>query len=200
MHKSSFQAMEKFKDNYLDINKSLKILDIGSYDSSGTSYNYGRFLKEKNWEYFGMDIQKGSNVDIVVSDIYNWVEIEDVSFDVVVSGQAFEHMEFFWKAIEEVERILKPGGFCCIIAPSDGPVHKNPYDCFRFKENGLREIANYVGFEILECYVNNDEISYPWYDCVLIAKKINNLKCNNLYEKMDDLEYKFDLLLKEINK
>ena len=67
-----------------------------------------------------MDIQKGPNIDIVVSDIYNWIEIEDNSFDVVVSGQAFEHMEFFWKAIKEIERILKPGGLCCIIAPSAG--------------------------------------------------------------------------------
>ncbi len=64
-----------------------------------------------------MDIQEGPNVDIVVSDIYNWIEIEDSSFDVVISGQAFEHMEFFWKAIKEIERILKPGGLCCIIAP-----------------------------------------------------------------------------------
>ena len=83
---------------------------------SDTSYNYGRFLREDNWKYRGMDIQEGPNVDIVVSDIYNWIEIEDSSFDVVISGQAFEHMEFFWKAIKEIERILKPGGLCCIIA------------------------------------------------------------------------------------
>lgn len=151
MHKSSFQSMEKFKNNYLNTEDSLNILDIGSYDDSGTSYNYGRFLREDNWKYQGMDIQEGPNVDIVVSDIYNWVEIEDNSFDVVVSGQAFEHMEFFWKAIKEIERILKPGGLCCIIAPSAGPVHKNPYDCFRFTDNGMKQVANYVGLQILEC-------------------------------------------------
>lgn len=106
MHKSSFQSMEKFKNNYLNPEDSLNILDIGSYDASDTSYNYGRFLREDNWKYRGMDIQEGPNVDIVVSDIYNWIEIEDSSFDVVISGQAFEHMEFFWKAIKEIERIL----------------------------------------------------------------------------------------------
>lgn len=171
MHKSSFQSMEKFKNNYLNPEDSLNILDIGSYDASDTSYNYGRFLREDNWKYRGMDIQEGPNVDIVVSDIYNWIEIEDSSFDVVISGQAFEHMEFFWKAIKEIERILKPGGLCCIIAPSAGPVHKNPYDCFRFTDNGMKQVANYVGLQTLECYVNDDEIAYPWYDCVLIARK-----------------------------
>lgn len=66
MHKSSFQSMEKFKNNYLNTEDSLNILDIGSYDASDTSYNYGRFLREDNWKYRGMDIQEGPNVDIVV--------------------------------------------------------------------------------------------------------------------------------------
>ena len=202
MHKSSFQAMEKFKDNYLDKYSKINILDIGSYDGSDTSYNYGRFLKiEKNWNYHGMDIQEGPNVDIVVSDIYNWIEIEDNSYDVVISGQAFEHMEFFWKSIKEIERILKPGGLCCIIAPSAGSVHKNPYDCFRFFDNGMRAIANYAGLQVLECYTNNDKISHPWYDNILIARKQHN-KCkgDNLEKRMNNLEYKLDLIIKEINR
>ena len=200
MHKSSVQAMEKFKNNYLNKESNLKILDIGSYDSSGTNYNYGRFLKEKNWQYQGMDIQEGPNVDIVVSDIYNWVEIEDESYDVVISGQAFEHMEFFWEAIKEVKRILRPGGFCCIIAPSEGPVHKNPFDCFRFKDNGMKAIANYVGLEVIEYYTNNTEISNPWYDSVLIAKKPYIIKDTSLDKRMSILEKKLELILKKINK
>ena len=143
MHKSSFQSMEKFKDNYLNTEDSLNILDIGSYDASDTSYNYGRFLREDNWKYQGMDIQEGPNVDIVVSDIYNWIEIEDNSF-------------------------------------------------------GMKQIANYVGLQILECYVNDDEISYPWYDCVLIARKQYGVN-NNLEKRMDNLENKLDLILKKIN-
>ncbi|WP_346674980.1 class I SAM-dependent methyltransferase [Methanobrevibacter woesei] len=200
MHKSSFQTMVKFKNCYLNKESNLRILDIGSYDSSGTNYNYGRFLREKNWQYRGMDIHEGPNVDIVVSDIYNWVEIEDESYDIVISGQAFEHMEFFWMTIKEVERILKPGGFCCIIAPSSGPVHKNPFDCFRFKDDGMRAIADYAGLEVIECYTNEDEISNPWYDSVLIAKKPYSIKDNSLDRRMDNLEKKLDLILKEINK
>ncbi|WP_283390293.1 class I SAM-dependent methyltransferase [Methanobrevibacter woesei] len=199
MHKSSFQAMEKFKNLYLNKEDNLKILDIGAYDSSGTNYNYGRFLREKNWQYNGMDIQKGPNVDIVVSNIYKWDEIEDESYDVVISGQAFEHMEFFWKAIKEVERILKVGGFCCIIAPSAGPVHKNPFDCFRFKEDGIKSLADYAGLEVIECYTNDNEISKPWYDSVLIARKKYFNKNDNLNKRIDALEHKLDLILTKIN-
>ena len=47
----------------------------------------------------------------MVLDIYNWIEIPDESYDVVISGQAFEHMEFFWKSIIEIKRILNRKDF-----------------------------------------------------------------------------------------
>ena len=146
----------------------MDILEIGSFDSNQDPFNYGLLFNEKNWNYYGMDIKEGPNVDLVVSDIYNWVEINDESYDVVVSGQAFEHMEFFWKAIVEIERILKSGGFCCIIAPSTGPVHRNPYDCYRFTAEGMQSIGKYAGLEVLESYT---QASPVWNDSVLICKK-----------------------------
>ena len=201
MHKSSFQSMEKFKNNYLNPEDSLNILDIGSYDASDTSYNYGRFLREDNWKYRGMDIQEGPNVDIVVSDIYNWIEIEDSSFDVVISGQAFEHMEFFWKAIKEIERILKPGWLCCIIAPSGGPKHGDAdTDCYRFYEDGMSALAKYVDFEVIHVSTNAD--AKPWCDTCLVAKKTGSLvnSGDNLERRMDNLENKLDAILNSIKK
>ena len=142
---------------------------------------------------FGMDIREGPNVDVVVSDIYSWVEISDESYDVVVSGQAFEHMEFFWKAIIEIERILKPGGFCCIVVPSTGPVHRNPFDCYRFTSEGMEAIGKYAGMEILESYTQTAPV---WNDSVLICKK-NDLKQDVEY-RLDNLEKKLDVLVNEI--
>lgn len=36
----------------------------------------------------------GPNVDLVPKDIYYWEEITDESFDLVISGQVFEHIEY----------------------------------------------------------------------------------------------------------
>ena len=83
MHQSSFLAMKKFKKQYLDINSVLDILDIGSFDSNQELFNYSLIFNEKNWNYTGMDIREGPNVDLVVSDIYDWIEINDESYDVV---------------------------------------------------------------------------------------------------------------------
>lgn len=191
MHESSYLSMEKFKNQYLDKSTNLKILDVGSYDSNNPPYNYGLLFKEKNWKYWGMDIKKGSNVDIVVKDIYNWVEIENESYDIVISGQAFEHMDYFWKAAEEMTRILKPNGYLCIIVPSAGPVHRNPVDCYRFKEDGMKAIAKYVKLNILEVYMNHDNY---WHDCVLVARKGEK----NLEDRINNLENKIDLILKKL--
>lgn len=169
MHRTSFLKMKYFKKKYLNLDDSLKILDIGSFDKTG-DYNYGLFLKEDNWTYDGLDLQEGNNVDIVVKDPYNWTEIEDESYDVVISGQAFEHIEFFWITIEEINRVLKPGGLCCLIAPSAGQVHKNPYDCWRFTDKGMESIVKYVNFEVLESGTNLEDAA-EWHDSFVIAKK-----------------------------
>lgn len=197
MHESSFSSMRKFKEKYLNKNDILEILDVGSFDSNKKPYNYGLLFNEKNWNYRGMDIREGPNVDIVVSSIYDWVEINDESFDVVVSGQAFEHMEFFWKAIVEIKRILKPNGLCCIIAPSAGPVHRNPFDCYRFTAEGMKAIGKYAGLNVLEYYTND---APAWYDSVLICKKEDNSsEESNLENKLNNLEKKVDFLLNKLN-
>jgi hypothetical protein len=38
--------------------------------------------------------------------------------DVVISGQAFEHIEFFWLSWRETVRVLRQGGLIFLIAPS----------------------------------------------------------------------------------
>lgn len=199
MHKSSYLKMQYFKETYLNPNEELKILDIGSFDKDG-NYNYGLILNEKKWTYHGLDLKQGNNIDIVVENAYDWEdEIEDETYDLVISGQAFEHIEFFWLTLEQVKRVLKPGGLFFLIVPSTGPVHKNPYDCYRFNENAMKAMAKYINFRVIEYGTNFDKISDPWYDTFLVAKKSENTDIDDLEHKMDSLERKVDILMKKLN-
>ena len=136
-----------------------------------------------------MDMQKGPNVDIVANDCYRWSEIPSNSFDVIISGQAFEHMEFFWLVMEEVSRVLAPGGLCCIIVPSQGAEHKFPVDCYRFYPDGMVAMAKYVGFEILHVSSGmhvkdsvNDifgDLDHEWKDSILIGRKPMHYQIQN---------------------
>ena len=199
MHKSSYLKMQYFKETYLNPNEELKILDIGSFDKDG-NYNYGLILNEKKWTYHGLDLKQGNNIDIVVENAYDWEdEIEDETYDLVISGQAFEHIEFFWLTLEQVKRVLKPGGLFFLIVPSTGPVHKNPYDCYRFNKNAMKAMAKYINLRVIEYGTNFDKISDPWYDTFLVAKKSENTDIDDLEHKMDSLERKVDILMKKLN-
>lgn len=203
MHKNSYSKMEWFKNTYLSTSNKLEILDVGSLDNAG-NYNYSSIFNENNWNYTGLDIQDGNNVDIVVTDIYNWFEIDDNSYDVVISGQFFEHLEFFWIAMTQIERVLKPGGYVCIIAPSNGPKHGgNMANCYRFYEDGLIAMAKYVDLEVLHASVDYRQEANPWNDACLIAHKegsISNENTKELEDRMNNLEEKLDSILKALNK
>lgn len=201
MHENSLSKMISFKKKYLDVNKKLSILDVGSLDESG-KYNYKSIFNESNWNYTGLDIESGNNVDLVISDIYNWFEISDNSYDVIVSGQFFEHLEYFWLTMSQIERVLKPGGYLCIIVPSSGHNHGNMLNCYRFHEDGLRAMAKYVDLDIIEVSVDNRPESMPWHDACLIASKkgVPSNVALKMEDRMQDLEKKLDLILKNIDK
>lgn len=174
MHQSSYEKMKKFVDNYLDGDKTYKILDIGSQDVNGS---YKPLFENPLWEYHGLDMEAGKNVDIVLSDIYHWKEIKSNSYDIVISGQAFEHIEFIWVSMLEVTRILKTDGICCIIAPSGGYEHSWPIDCWRIYPDGFKALAKYASLKTLEVYTQWEPLNYQnddsdvWQDSVLIAQK-----------------------------
>ncbi|MDO5861103.1 bifunctional 2-polyprenyl-6-hydroxyphenol methylase/3-demethylubiquinol 3-O-methyltransferase UbiG [Methanobrevibacter sp.] len=197
MHKSSMLKMEYFKTTYLNPNDNLKILDIGSFDKTG-NYNYGMVLNEKNWTYHGLDLKEGNNVDIIVENPYDWQEVEEESYDVVITGQALEHIEFFWLTLEQINRVLKPGGFCCIIVPSAGPVHKNPYDCYRFQDDGVKALAEYIKLRVIEYGTTDASNSNPWFDSYVIARKPDKGSKEELENRMDDIERKMDLILEKL--
>jgi SAM-dependent methyltransferase len=168
MHPSSYENMRKFVDQYLADRQEqeLLIIDIGSSDVNGT---YKPLFSKTKWQYYGCDIADGKNVDYVLKDHYSWKELASNQFDIVISGQAFEHIEYFWVTMLEMARILKEDGMCCIIAPSAGLEHKYPLDCWRFYPDGFRALARYVGLQILNVYTEwHDNF---WKDSVLICKK-----------------------------
>ena len=165
MHKSSMEKMGLFVNDYLDPDVKLKIADIGSLSLNG---RYESLFENKKWKYIGADIVPGPNVSVVFKDPYNWNEFKDASFDVVISGQTFEHIPYFWKVMEEIKRILKPGGYCCIISPSIGEYNESPTDGYRFSSVGLRNLANYVGLDVIK--VQTDNVGH-FRDSILIAAK-----------------------------
>lgn len=171
MHKNSYSKMKWFKETYLNNDDKLEILDVGSIDSS-KEFKYKDIFNEENWNYTLLSNQTYSKADIIVYDIYNWYEIEDNSYDVIVSSHFFEHLKFFWLTLSQIERVLKPGGLLCIVAPSAGGKHDYFLNnCYRFHTGGIQAMAEYIDFEILYAAVDEKGEAKPYYDGCLVASK-----------------------------
>ena len=158
MHTSSYQHMQRLVETYLDRAQPLEALDIGSYDVNGS---YRTLFDAPGWRYTGVDLQAGPGVDVVLSSPYR-LPFASGSVDVVLSGQAFEHIEYFWLSWVEMLRVLKPGGLVFLIAPSRGPEHRYPQDCWRFYPDGYRALAKYGRCELLHVHTDWDAHPDPW--------------------------------------
>lgn len=150
MHKESFELMRYFVDKYLDHNKELEIIDVGSYDVNGS---YKTLFEKPNWNYYGLDMEEGPNVDLITKSAFDFGL--DRQFDVVISGNCMEHVEAPWKWIKEVEKITKKGGIVCIITPFSIGQHRHPIDCWRVLPDGYRYLLEQESdYKVLETRLN----------------------------------------------
>ena len=122
-----------------------KILELGSLDVNGTP----REVYGTSGEYFGIDIEFGKGVDLVMNanDIITKLGFQE--FDLVICMNLIEHDQYFWKTLEGIKHVLKPGGYFIYGTPTFAfPIHRYPKDYYRFGEDAVREVIM-DGFEIL---------------------------------------------------
>ncbi len=169
MHQSSIENMQKCYERYVKTHawpgrSAIDVIDVGGANVNGS---YADIFSGGEFVYRAADINADANVDIVLEDPYK-LPFDDGSIDMVISGQAFEHVEFFWLLFEEMARALKPDGLIILIAPSSGPIHKYPVDCYRFYPDAYRALAKYTDCALLD--VIHDQRG-PWKDLVGVFTK-----------------------------
>jgi len=155
MHATTYETMDKAVRKYLDRNKPLKVLDVGSFNVNGT---YKALFAVPGWEYHGIDIVAGPNVDLVVDSDYRWESLVSGSYDVVISGQTMEHVTEPWSLAAAIGRVCKNGGLGFVIAPHTHQLHRHPLDCWRVFPDGMSHVMKkYGGFEQLECGMHGED-------------------------------------------
>ena len=164
MHPTSLENMARCRDRYagpawLDALPAPTVLDLGAADVNGS---YRALFRHPRLRYTGADLAPGPGVDVVLEDPYR-LPFDDASMDLVLSGQMLEHCEFFWRAFDEMVRVLRPGGRIFLIAPSAGPIHRYPVDCYRFHPDAFHALARHAGVHLVDVW--HDERG-PWKDVV----------------------------------
>jgi SAM-dependent methyltransferase len=116
-HLSQQQFCERIKQRFPKHFKNIKVLDIGSLDINGKN----NYLFE-NCTYLGIDVGEGKNVDFV--SIGHEFEGPDDYYETIISTEVFEHDMYYEKTIQNVIRMLKPGGLFLFTCASTGrPEH-----------------------------------------------------------------------------
>lgn len=135
------------------------ILDLGALNSEGlvldAGSGEGRFRKYfDGCRYVALDSRVGdsswdySEVD-VAADLAA-IPFPDCSTDVVLNIQVLEHVPDPQQVVNELYRVLKPGGTLLLTAPQGWHEHQQPHDFFRFTQYSLRSIFRKAGFRRVE--------------------------------------------------
>jgi len=136
---------------YADHNRSKKVQRmvndlISQQPDTSFILNIGSGNKKIAQNIRNLDIFEGQNIDYVGTA--EKIPIENDTVDLIITQEAFEHIQNPRKAILECNRILKRGGIIYFQVPFIIGYHPGPTDFIRFTREGVIEFLESSGFMI----------------------------------------------------
>lgn len=124
-------------------------------------------LKEQNLDFIEVDIDEKRKPDIV-ADIEDLSVFKNSSVSSVFCMEVLEHVKNPHVAVNELYRILEPGGFIVGSTPFLLPIHDIPHDYYRYTKYGLEHLFRHFHKKI--CIPRN---SYTLSSYVILLRIIN---------------------------
>ena len=152
------------KKTLLNVPKGNRILDAGAGEQQYKQYcSHLNYVSQDFNEYDGVGDNEGlqtgkwdvSKTDII-SDIVEIPE-KDASFDTIICTEVFEHIPDPIAALDELYRLLRPGGELILTAPFASLTHFAPFHyCTGFSKYWYEYHLPKTGFTITEITPNGD--------------------------------------------
>ena len=136
------KLFRKSVEKYLS-EQNATILDIGCGKKP-----YQPFFFDKSDLYIGVDIGPHELADVLC--VGEKIPFRESFFSVNICNQVLEHVEEPSAVVDEISRVLKPGGLLFLSTHGNWPVHECPYDYWRWTSYGLKKLL--TDFRILEIH------------------------------------------------
>ena len=127
------------------------LLDIGC---GGKPYH--DLFADKIVGYLGLDyppthLAVEEVARVAMADVYGdgaHLPIRSETMDTVLCTQTLEHVPEPWAVMDEIARVLRPGGHLILTVPLEWGLHGEPYDFYRYTMYGLRHLAERSGLVV----------------------------------------------------
>lgn len=118
---------------------------LNRFSGSGLRINVGSGPRKLAKDVVNVDVFPYEGVDIMAN--IERLPFQDGSVERIVCDNVLEHIKQPVQAVNEIKRILSPGGMAYISTPFLYPFHGSPSDYTRWTEAGLRNL--FCDFEIV---------------------------------------------------
>jgi len=147
-----------------------KTLDIGA----GNVKRYSHFFNST--DYITLDPNPDNQPDVIATA--EKLPFEDTQFDSIVCTAVLGDIFNLQTALQEFNRVLKPGGKILIADHLMLVLHDEPYDYWRFTPYSLKKIFKQNNFKKIEFFRRGG------YHTMLMQLKLRHfILKNNLYQK-----------------
>lgn len=107
--------------------------------------------------------QQISNVQLVEGPIEN-IPLADHSVHKVIASMVLHEVEPLGKGLQEIKRILKPGGRCVCVEWEKKPSEQGPPMDHRIHSRDLKRAIEQEGFKVIDLFYPSDPIYVMTYE------------------------------------
>lgn len=157
----SWRGLRKFVTSSLaNLPENAVVLNVGA--GGRTARVIREAISGRSIRVVSLDIDPARDPDIV-ADVITFESPNH--FDAIIMIEVLEHVRHPFSAIENVHRLLKPGGTLYMSTPFLFPVHDRPMDFFRYTNYGLEHLCS-----AFESAIVRARDSWAETLCVLLAR------------------------------
>lgn len=195
---SRYLGTANFIENFCDLDQEAQILDVGC--------SYGGVLlhlKEKKFQNLhGLDLDSKSldnlrkaNISTTIGSIFDEnIEALNTKFDLIILGHILEHLHNPQKALQNVEKWLKPNGKILIEVPDliQYP-ETSPFPSFYAEHEhinhfGLISLMNLMrGYKLTASYANHIFALIPNFPCLHAVFEKGDMTNQLIYSSNDEI-------------